>query len=118
MDAFDNFIEERYNDVLVIKTGFTSVTLENATIFKEFLLQKIESGELKIIVDLAEIGYLDSSFMGSLVLALKRVTAKGGTLKLILSKEDSPLKTMFENTQMSKVFDTFKDLESALNSIS
>lgn len=112
----ENITEEKIDDVLVVKTSYTSVTTVNAAPFKQFLITKIDNGEDKIVVDLSDIGYMDSSFLGSLVLSLKKSVASGGILKLIISKDENPLRTMFENTQMFKVFEAYQDLDSALNS--
>lgn len=114
--AHENMTVEKIDDVLVVSTSFTSATAENAATFKQFLITRIDQGNNLIVVDLSDVGYMDSSFLGSLVLSLKKASASGGKLKLIISEDKNPLRTMFENTQMFKVFETFPDLDSALNS--
>lgn len=108
--------EEKIDDVLLVTINISSATLDNAQKFKDFLLRRIEKGENRILIDCSQIIYMDSTFLGSLVFALKKLAAGGGNLKLIISNISSPVWTMFETTRMSKVFEMFQDKDSAIES--
>jgi len=113
---YEKITEEKIDGVIIIRPEYTAATADNAAAFKQMIITKVDNGENKIVVDLSDIGYMDSSFLGSLVLSLKKSVAGGGSLKLIMRDEESAVRTMFENTRMFKVFQHYPDLDSALNS--
>ncbi|MCX8010722.1 MAG: STAS domain-containing protein [Ignavibacteria bacterium] len=109
-----NFIEERKNDILVEVVNLTRATLREAEDFKNILTKAIESGERRIVVDLSECEFVDSTFLGSLVVTLKKITSLGGDIKLVGFKP--AVRSMFELTRMHKVFETFDNTQDAVNS--
>ena len=56
---------------------------------------------------------MDSTFLGSLVYVLKRLKSINGEMKLIFKKQ-SKASTMFEITNMNKVFQIHPSVEDAL----
>lgn len=71
----------------------------------------MDSGCLNVVVDLENLGFIDSSGLGVLVSALRRVKERGGTLRLVCTKE-SILK-IFRITGLDKVFPLFTSAEEA-----
>ncbi len=65
----------------------------------------------KIVVDLAELRFLDSTGLGVLVGALKRVKAHDGSLSLVCT-EDKILK-IFKITGLTKVFPIHDSVDAA-----
>ncbi|NCS88518.1 MAG: hypothetical protein AUK34_05305 [Ignavibacteria bacterium CG2_30_36_16] len=111
-----DFIRENYNDVLVEVVNLTRATLKEAEEFKQTLSQDIETGARKIIVDLTDCEFIDSTFLGALVVSLKKVTALGGDLRLVGFQP--AVHSMFELTRMYRVFESFKSKEEAITSFS
>ncbi len=109
-----NLLEEKYDDVYVITVAMDRATVSEADEFKETITKKIESGFDKIVVDLSEVEFIDSSFLGVLVTTLKRVVAKDGDLKLVGFQP--AVRSMFELTRMFRVFDTFERVDQAVAS--
>lgn len=109
-----NFIEQKRNDVLVEVINLARATLKEADDFKTILLKAIESGERKIVVDFSQCDFVDSTFLGGLVVSLKRMTAVGGDIRLIGFRP--AVRSMFELTRMHKVFEAFDNLDDALTS--
>jgi len=70
--------------------------------FKQRLLDALENGERKFIVDFARTGYIDSSGLGVLVSLSKKIRDEGGDLRLAGLNED--LKTLFELTKLDTLF--------------
>lgn len=68
----------------------------------------------KIIIDLAEIDFIDSSGLGSLVASLRSVNKLGGDIK-IASLQD-PVRAIFELTRLHRVFEIFDDRDAAAKS--
>jgi len=72
---------------------------------KEELVNVVDSGCRQIVVDLEDLHFIDSSGLGVLVSALRRVKEHDGTLRLVCTK-DSILK-IFRITGLDKVFPVF-----------
>ena len=106
------FIKEEHNDVIVEVVDLTRATLNEADDFKQRLTENIENGYKKIIVDLSDCDFIDSTFLGVLVISLKRVTSLGGDLRLVGFQP--AVHSMFELTRMYRVFETFNTKEDAI----
>jgi anti-sigma B factor antagonist len=64
-------------------------------------------GEKKIILNLSEVSYIDSSGIGELVSGFTTVTNHGGQLKLVgLSKR---VKDLLQVTKLYTVFEAFEE---------
>lgn len=110
------FTKEVQGDVLVITVNLFRATLKEAENFKNTLVTEIENGWKKIVVDLSYSEFIDSTFLGALVLSLKKVTSMGGDLRLVGFQPS--VHSMFELTRMYRVFESFKTQEEAVNSFS
>jgi anti-anti-sigma factor len=86
--------------------------MNEAEDFKEMLTKNIQLGRHNLIIDLTECEFIDSTFLGTLVVALKKVTNLGGDLRLVGFQP--AVHSMFELTRMYRVFETFKTVEKAL----
>jgi len=67
---------------------------------KRTLATLVDEGALKVLVDLAHVGYIDSSGMGALVAALKHARTAGGDLRLCALQDD--VRAIFEMTRLIK----------------
>lgn len=109
-----DFTKEIIGDIMIEVVNLTRATLKEAEEFKLLLSQDIESGWKKIIVDLSDCEFIDSTFLGALVVSLKKATSLGGDLKLIGFQP--AVHSMFELTRMYRVFEAFPNREEALDS--
>jgi len=109
-----DFIREEYGKVIVHHVGITRATLREAEEFKMILGKDILAGHKNIVADLTECEFIDSTFLGALVISLKKVTAIGGDLRLVGFQE--AVNSMFELTRMYRVFETYKTREEAIDS--
>jgi anti-anti-sigma factor len=109
-----DFSQEKHGVVLVEVVNITRATLKEAEDFKQVLLKDIELGWRKIVVDLTECKFIDSTFLGALVVSLKRITGLGGDLKLVGFQ--SEVNMMFQLTRMYRVFETFPNRDEAIKS--
>ena len=108
---FQEYIKEEIGDVVVERVNLTRATLKEAEDFKATLLNDIEYGNKKIVVDLSDCEFIDSTFLGALVVSLKKITALGGDLKLVGFQPN--VRSMFELTKMYRVFESFESVEAA-----
>ncbi|MDR3611032.1 MAG: STAS domain-containing protein [Ignavibacteriaceae bacterium] len=109
-----DYTQEKYDDVIVEVVNITRATLGEATEFKEVLYYDIARGCTKLIVDLSDCEFIDSTFLGALVVSLKRVTELGGDLRLI--GFHPAVNSMFHLTRMDRVFEVFKTKDDAIKS--
>jgi len=106
-------IEENGVTFLVIK--LRRATADAAKDFKDYLFNLIEKdGKKKIIIDLTDVEFVDSSFLGAIVSGLKKVTAVKGDIKIVGLQ--APVRAMFELTRLYKVFEIFDAREDAVSS--
>ena len=108
------FFREEIEDVLGIVVNLKRATLAEAAEFKQVLINDIQRGFKKIVVDLASCEFIDSTFLGSLVVSLKKLTGLGGDLRLVGFQPS--VHSMFELTRMYRVFESFKSSDEAVES--
>ena len=107
-------IEEKIGDVLVEIVNVERATHKEAEELKQKLTTAIDEGYKKIIVDLTECDFVDSSFLGVLVNSLKKTVKLNGDLKLVGFRP--AVRSMFELTRLFRVFETFGNLQEAVKS--
>lgn len=69
---------------------------------KQRVLEELERGERKFLVDFGKTGYIDSSGLGVLVSLSKKIRELNGELRLVNLNED--LRTLFELTKLDTLF--------------
>jgi anti-sigma B factor antagonist len=79
---------------------------------KQKILDALESGEKKFVVDFSRTGYIDSSGLGVLVSLSKKIREAGGDLRLAGLNED--LHTLFELTKLDTLFAIVGSTDEAL----
>ena len=108
------FIREKSGSVVLQIVNLERATLKEADNFKKLLIKDIDEDARQLVVDLSACEFIDSTFLGSLVVALKKVTSLGGDLKLVGLQP--AVHAMFELTRMFRVFETFPTKEEAIKS--
>lgn len=78
---------------------------------KEELVSAIEDGCVNVIVDMQEVGFIDSSGLGVLVSGLRRARERDGAVRVVCTR-DNILK-IFRITGLDKVFPIFADVTEA-----
>ena len=106
--------EEIDSETHVIQLG-GEVDLYTAPEFKERLVELIENGKTKIVVDLSEATFIDSTTLGVLVGGVKRLRPAGGSLALVCS--DQNITKIFEITGLDRVFPIHETRDEALSSV-
>jgi anti-anti-sigma factor len=99
---------------LVAKVNVEKATILEALEFKCTLDEQIYHGHCNIVIDLKECEFLDSTFIGVLVVTWKKVKAKGGKLKLV--KPGNFAQTVFHLTGTIEIFETYDSVEQAIGS--
>jgi anti-sigma B factor antagonist len=79
---------------------------------KQKVLDSLEGGTRRFVIDFTKTGYIDSSGLGVLVSLSKKVREQGGELRLAGLNED--LQTLFELTKLDTLFAIAKTPAEAL----
>lgn len=108
----------RKGDVVIVNLNSSKATISEAISFKDFLLNVIENESSRIILNCRSVVYMDSSFLGALVFALKKSLAAKGETVILRSEEENPVWTMFSLTKMDRVFKLFTNEDDAVKSFS
>ncbi len=103
----------KLKDYLVIDIGEERIDAHNSGELKEFVLKQIEQGEKNIVVELAQVRFIDSSGLGALLSGFKNAAARSG--KLVLSDIQPQVLSMFELTRLNRVFEIYTDIDDILN---
>jgi anti-sigma B factor antagonist len=80
---------------------------------RQAIVDLVESGERRIVVDMEKVDFLDSTGLGVLVGALKRVKTNEGSLSIVVT-QDKLLK-IFEITGLNRVFAMSPTVDQALH---
>ncbi len=106
--------ERRVNDVLILDITGKLRLGEGSTEFHTAIRLLAEGGEKKIIVNLADVSYIDSSGLGELVAGYTALKRNEGELKLLhLTKRVRELMLM---TKLLTVFDSYESEAEAVKS--
>ena len=101
-------------DVTVIDASGRITLGEGSTAFREKIKELVAAGNKKILINMGEISYIDSSGIGELVSGFTTVTNHGGMLKLLnLSKR---VKDLLQITKLYTVFEAYEDEAAAIRS--
>jgi anti-sigma B factor antagonist len=91
------------------------VDLYTAPEFKERMVQIIEEGKKRVVVDLSDATFIDSTTLGVLVGGVKRLRPSGGSLALVCT--DQNIQKIFEITGLDRVFPIHESRQAALDEV-
>jgi anti-sigma B factor antagonist len=101
-------------DVSVIDVSGRITLGEGSSTLRDALRGLVAQGQKKILLNLGEVSYIDSSGIGELVSGFTSVTNGGGELKLLnLTKR---VKDLLQITKLYTVFDVHETEASAVRS--
>lgn len=106
---------EEANGIVQATILFQEGSVTNADQFKEEILGIIGKGTKLIVLNFKNVSYVDSSFLGSLVVALKYAISKGADIYLVELKAD--VHSLLHLIRIDKVFKIFKDYNEAIASL-
>jgi anti-sigma B factor antagonist len=101
-------------EVTVIDAAGRITLGEGASTFRDTVRDLAASGHKKLLLNLAEVSYIDSSGIGELVSGFTTIANQGGTLKMLnLTKR---VKDLLQITKLYTVFDVHEDEAAAVRS--
>ena len=106
-----NITEELQGNILVLRVGETRLDAARAPALREELLRHIDAGHSQIVLDLSKTDFLDSSGLGALVSAVKRLGSKG---TLAIAGAQGAVTRLFSLTRMDRVFALHPSVDAAV----
>jgi anti-anti-sigma factor len=89
------------------------VLINNGDILlRDTLVGLLQAGRRQILLNMAHVGYMDSSGIGEMVAGYRLATESGGQLKLLGCSDK--LTELLEMTRLNRVFETYEDEDEAI----
>jgi anti-sigma B factor antagonist len=108
-------IAER-NGTAVVRPTSPRVDLEVAGEFRAALVQLIDSGHRRLVVDMSDVNFVDSSGLGALVSALKTLKVLKGDGDVRLANVQPPVVALLEIIRLHRVFASYPTVDQAVQS--
>jgi len=108
------FSQERRGTVLLLEIGEARLEAINAPELRELLIGRIENGDHQIVLDLKLVNFMDSSALGALIGAIKKMGPLG---TLALAGATGPVLQLLKLTRMDKVFPLYASAAAALTKL-
>ena len=100
--------------VEVVKVSGRIELGEGSAAIREVVRDLLARGRKKIVLDLADVDYIDSAGLGALVSAFTSVRNEGGDLKLVYLRKK--VQDLLQMTKLYTVFEIFDDETAAIKS--
>lgn len=91
------------------------IDVYTAPVLREELATLVDGGHVDLVVDLTGVPFMDSTGLGVLVGALKKVKTHGGELRLVIDQEK--VLKVFRITALTQVFPIFATVAEALTAV-
>jgi anti-sigma B factor antagonist len=88
------------------------VDAANAHLLRDAVIVAIDGGVPVVVVDLTNVGYVDSVGLGTLVVSLKRAAEQRTALRLVVTSPQ--IEKVLKITGLLSVFDIYSDQPSAI----
>ncbi len=83
--------------------------------FKKIITQLMEARNMRIILDMAQVNFVDSSGMGALISALRGIAKEGGDMRIAALTPE--VYTIFELTRLHRIFDIYDTTQAAMAAV-
>jgi anti-sigma B factor antagonist len=104
----------RAGDVAIVELSGKITLGEGSGLVRNTIKDLVNSGQKNILINLKEVGYIDSAGLGELVGAYATVTNMGGNVKLL--NPQAKVHDLLQVTKLYTVFVAFDDEAEALRS--
>jgi len=111
-----NISERQAGDVTILDLSGKVTIGEGSVALRNTIRKVLGEGKKNILMNLGEVGYVDSSGIGELVSSFTAVNKESGSLKLLNLTQK--IQDLLAITKLLTVFDTFDDEGEALASFS
>lgn len=108
-------IEERSSGAVTVLDLRGKLTIgDGDELLKDKINSLVQQGQVRILLNLADVPYVDSAGLGQMVSSFRTVTRSGGALRLL--NLTARIKEVLTITKLLTVFDTYESESEALAS--
>jgi len=111
-----NIIKEQQNDIFIMHLKGDVMGGPEAVQINDEINQMIDAGNLKVVMDLGDVGRMNSSGLGILINALSTYKHNGGDLKLACITPS--LQNIMKITRLNDIFESYDTAAAAIASFS
>lgn len=97
---------------IVVLSVDGEINFNSSPDFRKAFLKVLDSKAKKVVINLSNVAYVDSSGLATLVEALQKTKSNGGRLRL--AGLCAKVKSLFEITKLEKLFEIFSTEEDAV----
>lgn len=108
--------EKQIRDIVVFELSGKVMGGPEASAFKQRLYSLVDEGKTKVIADLSDVSWMNSSGLGILISGLTTLRNNGGDLKLV--GVTGKIESLLIITKLIKIFDSFATIEEAVSNFS
>ena len=112
----DDFSRGYSGKYIIEKVNLTRASLKEAAMFRNRIFSLLESKQNYIIIDMIQCEFMDSTFLGSLVMIHKKIKEQSGNLKLIV--KSNKILEMFKKSGLIRFLEVYSSIEEALPVVS
>jgi anti-sigma B factor antagonist len=109
-----NISERQAGDITILDMNGKVTIGEGSVALRNTIRRLLGEGKKKILLNLGNVGYVDSSGIGELVSSFTAVNKEGGSLKLLNLTQK--IQDLLAITKLLTVFDVFDSENDALSS--
>jgi anti-sigma B factor antagonist len=108
--------DRQIDGVDVVEIEGRIVLGEESNAFREKVKSLLAAGNKKVVLNMAQVSYIDSAGLGTLVATFHSAKTQGATLKL--ANLGTKFKEVLQVTKLMTVFDTYDSEAAAIQSFS
>ena len=107
-------VERQVSDVSILDLQGKILIGEGDDVLRDAVSKLVDSGKTKILLNLADVPYVDSAGLGEIVRCYTTVSRKGGRLKLI--NLTNKIRDLLSITKLLTVFETYESEDQGVKS--
>ena len=106
-------IKKNNISAIIVKINHLRASADEAIKFREFMQVNIHQGHLEFILDFSNCEFMDSTFLGAVILVTKKINAANGSLVLVA--DPSKLNVLHALVELNKILRVYTSIEEAEN---
>ena len=104
---------QEFDGIVSFKPKVSRLDASQAVELKDNLIQQINAGKIRLLLNLSEVTFIDSSGLGAIISALRRVGVKGDVKLCCVADQ---IMEMLRLTRLDKVLEIFDSEETGIAS--
>lgn len=109
-----NLLDNTIDGILILTIAAPQMDYASAEDFKLGVSNRIRQGSERLIIDMSQVNFMDSSGLGALVACLKLI---GDPKRLLLCNVAPPVVSLLKLTRMDQVFHVYPSTQAALEAL-